>query len=107
MTFTAPIRWAISRTPTPRPAARARQRARRVRQTRLIRDAELRTVVLDKLEQDWRPEQIAASTASKISVPSRPASIIGPARSSAGERLPSHVWSSCAMEPCCGWTGSA
>lgn len=39
--------------------ARARQRARRVRSTRLIRDAELRAVVQDKLEDDWSPEQIA------------------------------------------------
>ncbi|MBW0089278.1 IS30 family transposase [Pseudonocardia sp. KRD-184] len=40
--------------------ARARQRARRVRRTRLIRDPELRRLVQAKLELEWSPEQIAA-----------------------------------------------
>lgn len=39
--------------------ARARQRARRERRSRLVTDAGLRQVVQDKLEQDWSPEQIA------------------------------------------------
>lgn len=40
--------------------ARARQRARRQRSTRLIRDPELRRLVQAKLELEWSPEQIAA-----------------------------------------------
>jgi transposase, IS30 family len=40
--------------------ARARQRARRMRRTRLIRDVELRQLVQSKLELEWSPEQIAA-----------------------------------------------
>lgn len=40
--------------------ARARQRARRVRRTRLIRDPQLRLVVQSKLELEWSPEQVAA-----------------------------------------------
>jgi IS30 family transposase len=40
--------------------ARARQRARRVRRTRLSIDPALRGVIAELLEQDWSPEQIAA-----------------------------------------------
>ncbi|MFK4037024.1 transposase [Nonomuraea wenchangensis] len=40
--------------------ARARQRARRPRQGRLLADAHLRAEVQAKLELDWSPEQIAA-----------------------------------------------
>lgn len=40
--------------------ARARQRARRPRSTRLTYDQTLRQVVQQLLEQDWSPEQIAA-----------------------------------------------
>ncbi len=40
--------------------ARARQRARRPRQGRLLADAQLRAEVQAKLELDWSPEQIAA-----------------------------------------------
>lgn len=39
--------------------ARARQRARRPRRTRPIRDPELRQLVQSKLELEWSPEQIA------------------------------------------------
>jgi IS30 family transposase len=39
--------------------ARARERARRVRQARRLADAELRTVIAAKLELEWSPEQIA------------------------------------------------
>jgi IS30 family transposase len=39
--------------------ARARQRARRLRDARLGRDDALRAVVLARLEEDWSPEQIA------------------------------------------------
>lgn len=40
--------------------ARARQRARRPRQGRLLEDEQLRAEVQAKLELDWSPEQIAA-----------------------------------------------
>ena len=40
--------------------ARARQRARRLRDARLSRDEALRAVVQHRLEMDWSPEQIAA-----------------------------------------------
>lgn len=40
--------------------ARARQRTRRPRRSRLITDPELRTQVQAKLELEWSPEQIAA-----------------------------------------------
>ncbi|AHI01005.1 hypothetical protein KALB_7647 [Kutzneria albida DSM 43870] len=40
--------------------ARARQRARRPRRSRLITDTDLRELVQAKLELEWSPEQIAA-----------------------------------------------
>jgi IS30 family transposase len=40
--------------------ARARQRTRRPRRSRLLADAQLRTRVQTKLELEWSPEQIAA-----------------------------------------------
>jgi len=40
--------------------ARARERARRPRRSRLLADAELRAEVQAKLEQEWSPQQIAA-----------------------------------------------
>jgi IS30 family transposase len=40
--------------------ARARERARRVRDARLSRDDALRQVVRDCLKLDWSPEQVAA-----------------------------------------------
>ena len=43
--------------------ARARERARRTRPSRLAVDAELRQVVQDKLELEWSPEQIAGGCA--------------------------------------------
>jgi transposase, IS30 family len=50
--------------------ARARQRARRVRQARLQRDQELREVVQAKLELEWSPQQIAAHL--RMAYPDRP-----------------------------------
>lgn len=46
--------------------ARARERARRRRHARLNLDSVLRQVVQDRLEQDWTPEQIAASLAGRL-----------------------------------------
>jgi IS30 family transposase len=40
--------------------ARARERTRRIRRTRLDQDSELREVVVRQLELEWSPEQIAA-----------------------------------------------
>jgi len=50
--------------------ARARQRAGRCRVSRLTVDGELRSVVQDKLELEWSPEQIAAWL--RIAFPQRP-----------------------------------
>ena len=50
--------------------ARSRERAKRPRQSRLAKDSELRTVVAEKLELDWSPEQIA--THLRSTYPGRP-----------------------------------
>lgn len=50
--------------------ARARERARRTRPSRLAVDAELRQIVQDKLELEWSPEQIAGWL--RLTHPDRP-----------------------------------
>jgi IS30 family transposase len=50
--------------------ARARERARRIRPSRLAVDGELRAVVQEKLEQEWSPEQISGWL--RLTHPDRP-----------------------------------